>query len=376
MAQEDREAYIAWLRDEVGWHCNSRGCYEAFWDYDDSVTPDQMAEACANYEEAGFASPLNYLDESIMEKPGFIEALENELISAITRDAATAPEGVGEQWVESGDIWGDLESAGYEGIDANVEDLLSNSSFNVNVFFATEAEENFDMGSIVHAFGNDYRDPRLEDVDAEDLDNALSYLVNQQGHSIAEVYGNGDNAFIRSVREEIDENSSEAMSELCALVRMDGQQMLDFIEKQHEATDSLVLPKDYATMGIFNQWAGCGGMLDIQLEKDAVLPLSMVREFQIEGVRGDTNLWDGYTVDEVYGLVGSAWMPVHYGEGTETGVKEDYNFALDKARGADAIEAHGSDEPVSLKAAVRESREASAALAGNDAHENIGQDAR
>lgn len=57
MAQEDREAYIAWLRDEVGWYCNSRGCYEAFWDYDDSVTPDQMAEACANYEEAGFASP-------------------------------------------------------------------------------------------------------------------------------------------------------------------------------------------------------------------------------------------------------------------------------------------------------------------------------
>lgn len=240
-----------------------------------------------------------------------------------------------------------------EGIDANVEDLLSNSSFNVNVFFATEAEENFDMGSIVHAFGNDYRDPRLEDVDAEDLDNALSYLVNQQGHSIAEVYGNGDNAFIRSVREEIDENSSEAMSELCALVRMDGQQMLDFIEKRNEAKDSLVLPKDYATMGIFNQWSGCGGMLDIQLEKDAVLPLSMVREFQIEGVRGDTNLWGGYTVDEVYGLVRSAWMPVHYGEGTETGVKEDYNFALDKARGADAIEAHGSDEPVSLKAAVR-----------------------
>lgn len=43
MAQEDREAYIAWLRDEVGWHCNSRGCYEAFWDYDDSVTPDQLS---------------------------------------------------------------------------------------------------------------------------------------------------------------------------------------------------------------------------------------------------------------------------------------------------------------------------------------------
>lgn len=194
------------------------------------------------------------------------------------------------------DIWGDLESTGYEGIDANVEDLLSNSSFNVNVFFATEAERNFDMGSIVNAFGNDYREPRLEDVDAEDLDNALSYLVNQQGHSIAEVYGNGDNAFIRSVREEIDENSSEAMSELRALVRMDGQQMLDFIEKRNEAKDSLVLPKDYATMGIFNQWSGCGGMLDIRLEKDAVLPLSMVRGFQVEGQPDP----DGYTVNDTY----------------------------------------------------------------------------
>lgn len=228
------------------------------------------------------------------------------------------------------------------------------------------------MGSIVNAFGNDYREPRLEDVDAEDLDNALSYLVNQQGHSIAEVYGNADNAFIRSVREEINENSSEAMSELCALVRMDGQQMLDFIEKRNEAKDSLVLPKDYATVGIFNQWAGCGGMLDIRLEKDAVLPLSMVRGFQVEGQPDP----DGYTVNETYGLVGSAWMPVHYREGTETGVKEDYSLALDKARGADASEAHGSDEPVSLKAAARESREASAALADNDAHENIGQDAR
>lgn len=60
----------------------------------------------------------------------------------------------------------------------------------------------------------------------------------------------------------------------------------------------------------------------------------------------------------------------------ETGVKEDYSLALDKVRGADAIEAHGSDEPVSLKAAVKEAREASVALAGDDTHENIGQDAR
>ncbi|MBV6383109.1 hypothetical protein HIU56_02985 [Enterococcus faecium] len=372
MAQENREAYIAWLRDEIEKHCNSEGRYEAYWDYNDSITPDQLFNAMEHFEREGYASPLAYLEVSLVEDYYFTTPMEEALLTAISQDAKSAPDGLGEYWDESDDIWGDLEAAGYQGIDANLDDLLSRSSFNVNVFFATEAERNFDMGSIVNAFGNDYREPRLEDVDAEDLDNALSYLVNQQGHSVAEVYGNGDNTFIRSVREEIDENSSEAMSELCALVRMDGQQMLDFIEKRNEAKDSLVLPKDCATMGIFNQWAGCGGMLDIQLEKDAVLPLSMVRGFQVEGQPDP----DGYTVNETYGLVGSAWMPVHYCEGTETGVKEDYSLALDKARGADAIEAHGSDEPVSLKAAARESREASAALAGNDAHENIGQDAR
>lgn len=370
MAQENREAYIAWLREKLEDYCNDDGSYEVYWDYDDSITPDQLVEAVDNWKSEGYTSPESYLASTLYDTVG--EAQESQLYVSILDDLNDAPDEVRACWDESTGIWDDLYEAGYTGIDMNLDDLLSRSSFNVNVFFATETERNFDMGSIVNAFGNDYRDPSLEDVDAEDLDNALSYLVNQQGHSVAEVYGNVDNAFIRSVREEIDENSSEAMSELCALVRMDGQQLLDFIEKRDAAKDSLVLPKDYATMGIFNQWAGCGGMLDIQLEKDAVLPLSMVRGFQVEGQTDP----DGYTVNETYGLVGSAWMPVHYRVGTETDVKEDYSLALDKARGADAIEEHVGDEPVSLKAAARESREASAALAGNDAHENIGQDAR
>lgn len=358
MAQENREAYIAWLREKLEDYCNDDGSYEVYWDYDDSITPDQLVEAVDNWKSEGYTSPESYLASTLYDTVG--EAQESQLYVSILDDLNDAPDEVRACWDESTGIWDDLYEAGYTGIDMNLDDLLSRSSFNVNVFFATETERNFDMGSIVNAFGNDYRDPSLEDVDAEDLDNALSYLVNQQGHSVAEVYGNVDNAFIRSVREEIDENSSEAMSELCALVRMDGQQLLDFIEKRDAAKDSLVLPKDYATMGIFNQWAGCGGMLDIQLEKDAVLPLSMVRGFQVEGQTDP----DGYTVNETYGLVGSAWMPVHYRVGTETDVKEDYSLALDKARGADAIEEHVGDEPVSLKAAARESREASAALAG------------
>lgn len=154
------------------------------------------------------------------------------------------------------------------------------------------------------------------------------------------------------------------MSELCALVRMDAREMLDLIGKSSEAKGSLVLPRDCATMGIFNQWSGCGGVLDILLEKDAVMPLSMIRGFQIEG-QSDP---EGYTVNDVYGLVGSCWKPAQLSDDIETDVKEDYALALQKARATDwEIEEQEAAEPVSLKAAVKESRAASEALVAHGA---------
>lgn len=155
MAQEDREAYIAWLRDEIEKHCNSEGRYEAYWDYNDSITPDQLFNAMEHFERDGYASPLAYLEVSLVEDYYFTTPMEEALLTAISQDAKSAPDGLGKHWDESDDIWGDLEAAGYQGIDANLDDLLSRSSFNVNVFFATEAERNFDMSSIVNAFGID-----------------------------------------------------------------------------------------------------------------------------------------------------------------------------------------------------------------------------
>lgn len=328
-----RSAYLDWLKGEVERWCNKDGFFEAEWDYDDSITPDQILDAYQSYEEQGYASPLACLESKLFEDT-YIETdfYENYLMN----DLASAGEEVNDGWDSAQSVWEDLESVGYKGIDLNLDQLLGQSELRVNVFFATETEQNFDMGSIVNAFGNDYRSPDLDRIDGEDLDNALSYLVNQQGHSVAEVYDArvgcdpAEQPFIYSVREEITENSSEAMSELAALIRMDGNQMLDFLDAIEKGTDSLVLPKDYATIGIFNQWSGCGGTLDIHLEKDAVLPLSMVREFNIEG---QTETSGSYTVDSVYGLVSSMWCPnFSYREGVESGVKEDYDVALEQAR--------------------------------------------
>ena len=356
---------LKWLPDNYEWleEADAQGLLEGC--KGDLIKMTQMAQ----YE--CFTQDM-YSHQEDIAKYAALEGLASEGVYALADKVYDdvfdgindAPDEVRACWDESTGIWDDLYEAGYTGIDMNLDDLLSRSSFNVNLFFATETEKNFDMGSIVDSFGNDYREPRLEDIDAESLDNALSYLVNQQGHSVEEVFGNPDNAFIHSIREEIDENSSEAMSELCALVRMDAREMLDLIGKRSEAKGSLVLPRDCATMGIFNQWSGCGGVLDILLEKDAVMPLSMIRGFQIEG-QSDP---EGYTVNDVYGLVGSCWKPAQLSDDIETDVKEDYALALQKARATGwEIEEQEAAEPVSLKAAVKESRAASEALVAHGA---------
>ena len=366
-----RAAYLSWLKDELERWCNKDGFFEAEWDYSDNITPNQILDAYQSYEEQGFASPRDCLESRLFEDT-YVEDdfYENYLMN----DLASAGEEVNEGWDNAQSVWEDLESVGYKGIDLNLDQLLGQSELRVNVFFATEAEQDHDMGSIVDAFGNDYRMPDLDRIDAEDLDNALSYLINQQGHSVTEVYdalANGGSAtpFIESVNEEVTENSSEAMSELVALVRMDGNQMLDFLDAVEKGTDSLVLPKDYATLGVFNQWSGCGGTLDIRLETDAVLPLSMVREFNIEGQR---EVSGSYTVDSVYGLVSSMWCQnFSYRDGVETGVKEDYGLALEQAREAlseAAREPSLDKDAVSLHSEAQAARDASSALADGEAH--------
>lgn len=61
MAQENREAYIAWLREKLENYCNDDGSYEVYWDYDDSITPDQLVEAVDNWKSEGYTSPESYL---------------------------------------------------------------------------------------------------------------------------------------------------------------------------------------------------------------------------------------------------------------------------------------------------------------------------
>ena len=192
------------------------------------------------------------------------------------------------------DIIDDLNECGYIGVDYNIDQLLKNTSVKVNILLGTDTERNYDMGSIVTAFGNDYQYPFTDYAmpSVDDYDNAFTYLIHQQGHTIKEVLANHldcckdktTSDFVKGAVTEIENNSSEAMSELGVYIQLNGNDILEFCNKLQEGKGYLVFDKDI-NIGLFNEWSGTCGYPDNYLEKDFVVPVSMIRNVQIEGAR-------------------------------------------------------------------------------------------
>lgn len=347
--------YMDWLKGEVGRLCNERGCYEVFWDYSDSISPDDVLVAWDRYKNEGFSSPEAALETMLYEDDGVVSGTEFYLMQAIERDVLDASEEVQETFEASENRWDDLEQAGYNGVDLAIGDLLDRSEFKVNLILGTEEERNLDFSAIDSAYCYRENGDEIADVDADTLDNALSYLVNQQGHSVKEVYagleGSGPaSPFVDSVVGEI-EDGSFGMSALTALATLKGEEVFRLLEARDEGTGSIELSKD-ACVGIFEPWAGAGSTLGIELERDMCVPAGLVSGVQIEGMRkwqpkideqGRTRepacyvspegIDRNWTVNDVYGLVNEAWsgsLSVSAEPAPEPACKEDYGRALEE----------------------------------------------
>lgn len=122
--------------------------------------------------------------------------------------------------------------------------------------------------------------------------------------------------FIESVIQEL-ENLTCHMSTMTFLLTMDLFEYLDLREAmsnelnkypyQYEYKDRkgdgyIVISKD-TMCGLFNPWQGGGSVLEIELDYDLKIPFKAIWKAEIE--TGKSNY--GYSVDNVYGLVGSAW---------------------------------------------------------------------
>ncbi|MDO4596672.1 MAG: hypothetical protein Q4B30_06900 [Coriobacteriaceae bacterium] len=296
-----RAAYIEWLRGEVREYCNEDGLYEHYWSYDDRVDEEQLMRAVGEYDEDGYSSPVVMLDDMVRDNVASCD--ENYLGERIISDLARASANVRGYYAEHGALWDDLYEAGYEGVDMRIEEGLDHmGELRVNLMLSTPDEE---LGDIMHCYG---AEPDGCATDARYADNALSYLVSQQGHGIDALLAcresgqeTGD-GLIDSISDELDE-TSYLSSQLTALVSMSARDFLRMGEALEKGQGSVMVPTG-ALVGLFDRFGGSGGALGIELAKPAVFPVGMLDAVQVEGA-GEHN--PGYTVDEVYGLVGSCW---------------------------------------------------------------------
>lgn len=325
------EKYRNFLKQKIKEYCNEKGYYEIYWDYQESIEPQQLLEAFENYKKDGFDKIENYLENELYE---LNIDYDNNLFSQIQDDLRVQDFFTDdfEKWYEDKcDIYEDLYEVGYNGIDVNLSDLLKNSNFRFNIMLATEEEQNRDMSSIFSS----YQDiDNIENFDKK-FDNSLTYLIHQQGHTIQEYFeclkmnpagfkSDYKCNFIESTVDEVLNNNFYAMSELTALIELEGTEAIDFLNYLSGNTDNkdlnLKFNKD-TMLGIFNEWEGAGSVLEINLEKDLIIPKTMIRDIQIEGAKNSS-----YSVDEVYMLTNNCWKnSLSYTVEKPKLIKEDIN---------------------------------------------------
>ena len=318
----DKERAIAILQDEVQKHPDG---YELYFDYNDKVDSRTVAEVFDEYSEMiqnakqngtepDYTSFAAYLEDKIYEKWDLWQAVEDQTksdfeYSRTPEEVAVVKEYLEEEGISLGEA---LDAEGFAGVSWSISDIFS--EHHMNLMLATPNEQNEAMGSIPSMFYDvqelhDNLQRSTPEYQDKHFDNALSYLVHQQGYKmsqVAEVYFTGEpttDTFLQSVVDELNEFPDYSMAELTALVTLDsdGLEVLDQIAKG-EGTIEL---SENTMLGIYNEWQGTGSALEIDLKKPLVIPADMVRNVQIEGQKSDAVR--GYTVNDVYGLVGSCW---------------------------------------------------------------------
>lgn len=313
----DKEQLQAWLKEQI--HDLTYGTMTATVEpsgYDDRLSPSTILSAFHSYQESkkemSFSDYLldftyNIFDDARdYEEYYLLEEIEKRL-----RNSPSAIQSAYADVTEDLSAWETLALGGYEGTNIDMRAFLD-TDYKVNLMFATKEERNLDYGAITGQFPYDIADSNLTDDKSryeQYANNALTYLIHQQGYAVQDIYKefyseitDTESLFVETTAEELQDAYN--MTELTALVTLKGHTLLDVLDKVAKGENYLRLAKD-TTIGLFNEWDGSGSAFGITLEKDAVLPCSMITNVQMEGAEKQIN--HGWTVDSVYGLVGSMW---------------------------------------------------------------------
>lgn len=290
--------------------------------YTDYVSPQNLMAMFNGYcdkQDKGGCSFENYIGTVIskMNDPSEINEelrLLNIFKSAISKEAPELMPLFEAQMVkvENNELLPSdvLRVGGYNGLVVDCEQFLKNK-YAINLMFATEKEREAGMSAIPQAF---YDKPECSSDFANITDNAITYLVHQQGYTLADVYKGlknpdtaAENKFLKSIVSEIESYPYYDMAEMTALITLSGKSLIETLDAIANGRDYITLPQN-TVMGLFDEWQGSGSNFKIELEKDVVIPAFMVKNTQFEGdCINPVHDNNGYTVQETYGFMGHYW---------------------------------------------------------------------
>ena len=167
-----------------------------------------------------------------------------------------------------------------------------------------DANTDFACNSILNYYGTAGQDECNIDERS-----SIMWLANQQGKGketekeIRYVFENdkrkSDDKFINSVITELI-NLPNYCGMLTFLVEMTIEDLCKLKAKDKDFA-KVIISKD-TMCGLFESWNGGGSVLEIELDKDVEIPKEMIWDAWMDGTKPH-----GYDIDEVYGLIDSAW---------------------------------------------------------------------
>ena len=297
------------LDRKFGLYKKEDGTYEAeiYADYRDEMSNENAIKICQS------SDPQMALWDKLEEWYGDYAwhlrcELEDEVRVEMESDDEPYPEGLtDEEKEEFQSIMEELVYWKYP------YDYFLKQEFFVNIMLDTgDGNYDYTLNSPYPCWYGQYKE-RLDEK------SSLLWLARQQGYTKTQLWQTlrkGDMAdpkgFLESCRVEV-ANLASSMATVTFLVRMSLEQLIELnrcIKLQerngrfYDATKIpycgyIVLDKETMT-GLFDPWCGGGSLLDIQLEKDVRIPIRFIRSALPDG-------GDGYSIDSVYGMCGSAW---------------------------------------------------------------------
>lgn len=325
-----REDVIAWGKEnlpDVNWGKTTIDLSPV--SYDDYVRTETIMNAFHEYSEntQGYEKFAHYL-ESVVYENSMAERVcdaEYDLYEQLKNRAYDVNEEFGEAFEAYADelpTYEFLEQMGYEGCNYDVADFMKND-YRLDLILGTSREQNEISSEINDFFTADVQ--KFDEKAFETLsDNALTYLVHQQGHSVEEVFeamsdNKNDNTFIQTVADEVNSTTYET-NRLAVLITAKGENLLNLLDNIAHGRDNIKI-SEHAMLGLHDGLNGAGGNLEITLEKDLVIPASLVQTVQFESSGSDDRVgsrenYGGYTVNEVSDLIGTCWTKGGFAETT------------------------------------------------------------